>query len=115
MVEVIIAIVILAIGVLGLGGTTAYIIRQITLSDLMTERSVAFQTTVDRLQSMPYDSVGSGTDSVGIFAVEWSSVADGAQNKIVTILTRGPGLGGAAFPMNDPQVIDTFVFRILRR
>lgn len=115
MVEVIIAIVILAGGVLGLGGTTAYIVRQITLSDLMTERSVAFQTTVDRLQSLPYDSVGSGSDSVGIFAITWSSVADGAQNKIVTIVTVGPGLGGSTTPTNDPQVTDTFVFRILRR
>jgi len=115
MVEVIIAIVILAVGVLGLGGTTAYIVRQVTLSDLMTERSIAFQTIVDRLQSLPYDSVGSGTDSVGVFSIGWRSVADGAQNKIVTIVTVGPGLGGTITPTNDPQAVDTFVFRILRR
>lgn len=115
MVEVIIAIVILAVGVLGLGGTTAYIVRQVTLSDLMTERSIAFQTIVDRLQSLPYDSVGSGTDSVGVFSIGWRSVADGAQNKIVTIVTVGPGLGGTLAPTMDPQAVDTFVFRILRR
>lgn len=115
MVEVIVALVILTGGVLLFGGTTAHIVRQVTLSDLMTERSVAFQTIVDRLQSLPYDSVGSGTDSVGIFAIGWSSVADGAQNKIVTIVTVGPGLGGTLAPTMDPQAVDTFVFRILRR
>jgi len=115
LVEVVIAIVILAIGVVGLGGTTAHIVRQTTLSDLMTERSAAFQTVIDRIQSLPYDSVTSGSDSVGIFALKWSSVNDGPQNKIVTIVTVGPGLGGTTYPTNDPQVVDTFTFRVLRR
>lgn len=115
MVEVIVAIVILTVGVLGLGGTTAHIVRQITLSDLMTERAAAFQSTIDRLQSVPYDSVSTGSDSVGVFAIRWNSVADGPQNKIVTIVTVGPGLGGTAYPTNDPQAADTFRIRILRR
>lgn len=115
MIEVIIAVVILAVGVLGLGGTTGHIVRQITLSDLMTERSTAFQTVIDRLQSLPYDSVTTGADTVGVFAISWSSVPDGPQNKIVTIVTVGPGLGGTTYPMNDPQAADTFDIRILRR
>jgi prepilin-type N-terminal cleavage/methylation domain-containing protein len=115
MVEVIIAIVILAIGVLGLAGTTAYIVRNVTLSDLMTERSAAFQTVVDQLQSLPFDSVGSGTDSIGVFAVRWTSTLDGPQNKVVTIITVGPGLARSPVPSNDPQQADTFEFRVLRR
>ncbi len=115
LIEVVVGVMLLAVGVLGLGGTTAHVVRQITLSDLMTERSAAFQTTIDRLQSLPYDSVTSGADSGGIFAIRWASVADGPQNKIVTIVTTGPGLGGTAFPTNEPAVADTFQFRILRR
>ena len=114
MVEVIIAIVILAIGVLGLAGTTAYVVRNVTLSDLMTERSAAFQTIVDRVQSLPFDSVDSGSDSIGVFAVAWTSVLDGPQNKIVTIVTVGPGLARNPIPTNDPQQADTFQFRVLR-
>ncbi len=115
-VEVIIAMLILTIGVLGLAGTTGYIVRQIALSDLMTERTVAFQTVVDRLQSLPYDSVTSGTDSLGIYAVTWSSTDNGSQNKTVTIVTQGPGMSTASgAPFNDPAVIDTFTFRVLRR
>ena len=113
-VEVIIAMIILTIGVLGLAGTTAFFVNQVTQSDLMTERSTAFQTIVDRIQSMPYDSVTSGSDSVGIYAVTWSSVDNGSQNKTVTIITTGPGTRGAP-PVNDPQVVDTFSFRVLRR
>lgn len=115
LVEVVVGVLLLAIGVLGLGSTTAHVVRQVTLSDLMTERSAAFQTTIDRLQSLPYDSVTTGTDTVGVFAIEWSSVADGPQNKVVTIITTGPGLGGTNFPTHDPAAVDTFTFRVLRR
>lgn len=72
MVEVIIAIVVLAVGVLGFAGTTAYIVRQVTLADVMTERSAALQSTIERLQAMDFDSVGYGSDSVGVFGVSWS-------------------------------------------
>lgn len=115
LIEVIIAIVILTVGVLGLAGTTAYIVRNITYADLMTERAAAFQTIVDRIQSLPFDDVGSGTDSVGIFAVTWTSALDGPQNKIVEIVTVGPGVTRESAPANNPQVVDTFSFRVLRR
>jgi prepilin-type N-terminal cleavage/methylation domain-containing protein len=115
MIEVVVAMMILTIGVLGLAGTTAYIVRQITLGDLMTERSAAFQTIIDRLQSLPYDQVTSGNTTVGVFAISWTSTNDGPQNKIVRMITVGPGLGGALVPTNDPQAVDTFTFRVLRR
>jgi prepilin-type N-terminal cleavage/methylation domain-containing protein len=69
MIEVIIAITVLAVGVLGLAGTTAYIVRQVTLADVMTERTAALQTVIERVQAMPFDSVSAGSDSVGSFAV----------------------------------------------
>ena len=115
LIEVIIAMLILTIGVLGLATTTAHIVRQITLGDLMTERSVAFQTVIDRLQALPYDDVGSGTDVIGVFELRWASTPDGPQSKIVRIWTRGPGVGGQTFPTHDPVRVDSFDFRVLRR
>ena len=115
LVEVIIAIIILAVGVLGLAGSTAYIVRQITFSDLLTERSVAFQTIIDRLQSLPYDSVQNGDDSVGVFYIRWEVTPDGAQSKVVRLWTRGPGMANAPVPTNNPLHIDSFDFRVLRR
>lgn len=115
MVEVVIAIIVLAIGVLGLAGSTAYIVRQITFSDLLTERSVAFQTAIDRLQSIPYDSVVDGDDSIGVFYIRWEVTPDGPQSKIVRLWTRGPGMANAPVPTNNPQHVDSFDFRVLRR
>ncbi|MFQ5536174.1 MAG: prepilin-type N-terminal cleavage/methylation domain-containing protein [Gemmatimonadota bacterium] len=117
MVEVIIAIVILAAGVLGLAGTTAYIVRQVTLADLMTERAAALQSTIDRLQAMDFDSVSAGTDSVGVFRVRWTSVNETSQSKLVAIITYGPGLsssGANPFPVMVPNVADTFNYRVIK-
>ena len=116
MVEVIIAIIILSVGVLGLAGSTVHVVRQTNMGDLMTERSVAFQTTIDRLQSLPYDSVVPGTATIGVFELRWTVTPDGPQSKMVRIWTRGPGVGGPGSPMmNNPQKVDSFDFRVLRR
>ncbi len=118
MVELIIAIVVLAVGVLGLAGTTAYIVRQVTLADLMTERAVALQSVIEEVQATPFASIGSGADSVGAFAVSWSSAAETSQSLLVTAITVGPGLATAASspsPALGPNVADTFVFRVINR
>lgn len=116
LVEVIIAIVILAVGVLGMAGATAYIVRQITLADVMTERAVALQSAVERIQAMDYDSVDAGSDSIGVFQVSWTSVEESAQSKLVTVITTGPGLQSTdanPFPVMAPSVPDTFEYRVL--
>lgn len=114
MVEIIIAIVILAIGLLGLAGSTGYLVRTVTLADLLTERTFASQTVIDRLQSLPYANVVDGTDTIGVFAVDWEAVDDGPQSKVLTVVTVGPGLSPGGMGNLAPAVADTFVFRVLR-
>lgn len=55
LVEVMVAIIVLTIGVLGLAGTTMYLVRQTTLSELTTERSAALQSVIEELRATPYD------------------------------------------------------------
>jgi len=115
MVEVIIAIIILAVGLMGMAGTTALVVRQITLADVATERSAAVQTTLERLRALPFDSVSSGSDSVGIFLMRWSVTTVANQWKIVDLITTGPGMArGTGFPMLSASVPDTIIYRILR-
>ncbi|MEX2470613.1 MAG: prepilin-type N-terminal cleavage/methylation domain-containing protein [Gemmatimonadota bacterium] len=114
MVEIIIAIVILTMGLLGLAGSTGYLVRTVTLGDLLTERTFASQTIIDRLQSLPYANVVNGTDTIGVFAVDWDAVDDGPQSKILTVVTVGPGLSPNGMGTLAPAVADTFVFRVLR-
>ena len=91
--------------------------RQAIANLVQLYREAVIQEDIDRLQSLDYDSVDSGSDSVGVFAVSWSSTADGAQSKIVTIVTLGPGLQSqsAVAPILNSAVADTFDFRVLRR
>lgn len=116
MVEVIIAIIVLAFGLLGMAGTTALVVRQISLSDVTTERAVALQTTLESLQALPFDSVVAGADSVGIFGIRWTVPAETGQWKSVEVITSGPGLSsaGSGFPMLRGNIPDTFTYRIIR-
>jgi len=115
MIEVIIAILILAVGILGLAGTTALSVRQVNMSDIATERSVALQTTVERIRAMDFASVSTGTDSVGGYDVSWKTLPSGS-TKLVQIVWVGPGLKSVSggLPILAPEVADTFAYRIIR-
>ena len=117
MVEVIIAMVILAIGVLGMAGTTMLVVRQTTLARVMTERSLALQSVVELVQRTSFDNVATGSDSLGVFRMTWSSTSESSQSKLVRIITTGPGVKTAAgsFPMLTGNVADTFQYRVIRR
>jgi len=114
-VEVIIAVVILAVGLLGMAGATVLVVQQTAIADVATERSAALQSTIERLQAMPFDSVVTGGDSVGAYAVEWR-VGSGNRWKPVEIVTDGPGsMSREGFPRLVLSVPDTFTYRIIRK
>lgn len=117
LVELVVAVVILAIGVLGLAGTTAFVVRQVTLADVNTERTAALQAVVEQIRSTSYNSVGSGSQTVGSYAVAWSVTDSTGQTKVVQVITTGPGLNkdtSAAVPMLARNVQDTFTMIMLR-
>ena len=115
LVEVMVALIILTIGVLGLAATTMHGVRQTTLSELTTERSAALQSVIEELRATPYEKLSSGSDEVGIFKVEWT-VTQGQRTKLVNIVTVGPGLTSASgVPSLGASVIDTFAYRIMEQ
>lgn len=113
-IEVVVSTVILTFGILALAGATGQIVRQLTLADLQAERTVAFQTVVDRVQSLPFDDVLPGTLTHGVYDVSWTVVNEGGGAKLVTITTVGPGVA-AGSTTGDPRRSETFTFRVLRR
>lgn len=115
LIEVIVALVVLTMGVLGMAATTGFVVRQTTAADMRTNRTAAVQTVLERLRATPWNSLGSGSDVVGHFDVAWSSVNDGI-TKEVKLITTGPGLTTVegVGPRFSDQVADTFVYRIIR-
>ena len=105
----------LAFGLLGMGGATVVVIRQIELSDVASERSAALQASIERMRALPFDSVVNKSDSIGLYEVYWN-VTSGNQWKSVDIITTGPGLkmSPGGFPILARSVPDTFTYRVIR-
>ena len=115
LVEVIVALIVLTIGVLGLAGTTVLVVRQTTLAEVTTERSAALQSVIERLQSEDYATMSDGSETVGRFDVKWT-VTPGVRTKQVEIVTVGPGLTSASgVPALGTAVADTFQYRMMER
>ena len=110
-VELVIAIIILAFGVLGLAGTTMLVVRQVTLADVNTERAAALQAVVERLRATNTNTLTNGSQTIGSFAVSWTVTDSTALSKTVRVITTGPGLrkdSAAVVPMLGNNVQDTF-------
>ena len=76
-VEVIMALIVLAVGILGMAATTTHNVRQVTLSEATSKRAQALQTVIERVRAAGYDSVLHGSDGAGTDTTE-SNSADGA-------------------------------------
>lgn len=113
LVELMVALMILTVGMLGLAGVTAYTIQKVSVAELDTERGAALQTVVEQLRAMPLAKVADGADTVGIFEVSWS-VVDNGDYRTVEIVTVGPGMEQGAreggMPRISNAVADTFSY-----
>lgn len=118
LVELVMAVVVLAFGVVGMATTTLFITRQLTLAEVTTARVTAIQSVMERIRTTPYDSICEGTDTMGAIVVSWSEMAHMAQTKSVRIVTMGPGLvsmsEGQSTPMMSSTVADTVIYRMLK-
>lgn len=110
--EVVVAILILTIGLLGMAGTTGYVVRQTALADATTERAMALQSVVEAVRALPYGSLGSGSRTIGSYQVSWRVASSTGEASRVEVVTVGPGVSPmAGIPMLRDQVADTFFFR----
>ena len=110
-VELVIAVIILSFGVLGLAGTTALVVRQVTLADVNTERSAAQQEVIERLRATSTSQITAGSTTVGSFTVAWAVTDSTTYGRTVRVITTGPGLSkSASTPSLVNNVADTFNF-----
>lgn len=116
LVEVIVALVILAVGLLGLAATTGWVVRQTTLSEVTTDRGAALQSAVERIKATPFNNLADGSMTLGRFDVSWTVTATSQFVRDVEIVTEGPGLtsAGGGLPRLTTSVADTFNYRIVQ-
>ncbi len=118
LVELIMAVMVLAFGVVGLASTTLFITNQLTLAEVTTARAAAVQSVMERIHATPYDSLDAGGQTIGPLEISWTATVATAQNKVVRLVSVGPGLAsisaGHPTPMLSNAVADTVVYRVLR-
>ena len=116
LVEVVFAMLLMSVGLLGMAGTTTTLVHQTNISALKTHPALAMQQGIERVLALPSDSISSGSDSLGVFTVSWSMDAESDWAKTVQIVTVGPGLVSreGAPPAIQHSVPDTVDYRVLR-
>ena len=112
--EVMMALFVVAFGVLGLASTTLLITRQLTMADATTGRMIALQNVLEGIHATPFDSVGTGGDTIGPIVISWTTTST-AQSKTVNVVSVGPGLTtGPAGTMMSNAVADTVQYLLVR-
>ena len=87
LVELIIAIVILVVGVLGLASTAAVVMKQITASSMQTRAAMMAQSRLERLRSVPCAQMASGTATTNGVTETWRVTVNARTATLVDVVT----------------------------
>ena len=115
LVELVVAIIILTVGLLGLAAGTGYVIRSSEMGRVDTERAQARQSAVELIRARDFDSFAT-TDNVeiGRYDVSWvqlssaSNAAGQTTTRLIEITITGPGRGSRG---PEANVTTTFEYR----
>ena len=115
LIEVMVGMLIFAVGVLALSASTGYMGLQIRAADMRTERSVAFQQVSEQLQAAPFDDVVDLTQAnaqvIGSYLAWWDVDSLSWALKEVAVVTEGPGFIDG---QRADEVVDTLIIRLAR-
>jgi len=115
LIEVMVAMMVLAVGLLGLAAGTGWMIRTVHFGELETKRSAALQSAVESVRATGDPADGSAT--FGDYTVTWTVDTGDQHSRPVEFVVVGPGRvsgGGGGMPEVDNAVADTFNMRIMR-
>lgn len=94
LIEVLVGLVILAIGLLAIAGMQITSIRGNYFSSSLTQATILAQDRMEKLKNLPYPSLSSGSDtetvSGTIFTMQWTVVPDSPADtwKTVTVTVK---------------------------
>lgn len=118
LVEVIVAMLVLTVGLLGLAAGTGWMLRTVEMGELETTRSAALQSAVESLRAEPFGNLADGSETFGDYTVSWTLGLAGSQSQEVEFVVTGPGRVPApegGMPTLEPGVSDTFHYQLLKR
>ncbi len=87
LVELIAAILILVVGVLGLASTAAVVMRQITGSSLQTRAAIRAQSRFERLRSVSCAAAVAGTSTASGITEDWRTVMQTRSMQMIVVVS----------------------------
>ena len=116
LIEGVMSIVILTYGVLGMAGTTLYVVRQVSIAEMKTDRAAVVQSVIERVRAESFDTYRTNSDTTGAYTVKWETWAENSREKGLRVVTTGPGLVSNGGPvMMSALATDTVEYRMVRR
>lgn len=115
LVEMMVAIVVLAIGILGMAATTGYLSTRVKVAATQTDRAAAVQHAAEILRARDFNAIAdlpqANAEQVGAFRVWWKVDQPAAHLKSIEVSTRGP-----AYQANGSRsdVVQTVTIQISR-
>lgn len=100
-VEVIFALMILSFGILAMGASTGYVMRQVQASDLRSERVAAIRAASERIRGTDWDALDAAFCATAPATTDHYTVtcSVSTRNRIkrVRLITTGPGFRDGRF------------------
>jgi prepilin-type N-terminal cleavage/methylation domain-containing protein len=116
LIEVIVAMLVLTIGLLGLAAGTGYVLRTTEVARIDTNRATALQSAIESLRSVPFDDVVADTRQVGLYDISWTQISGDTNWRLMQVVVEGPGRspGGGGLQGLSVSVVDTLTYRLVR-
>ena len=116
LIEVMIALVITAICLLGLASSSVTALQMVKLADIEADRGFARQEMVETVRSTDFDDLAYSSDSVGAYKVWYVPFAHATDPdaKNVWVVTRGPGRLKGTQGQYSGSVYDTLTSLVTR-
>jgi prepilin-type N-terminal cleavage/methylation domain-containing protein len=116
LVEVVVAMLVLTVGLLGLAAGTGWVIRSVEVARIETARAAALQSGIEQVRATPFDDLANGSATVGDYEVTWTELAMTNRSRLFEFEVVGPGVGpgGGSFAPILGDVATTFEYRVMR-
>jgi prepilin-type N-terminal cleavage/methylation domain-containing protein len=114
LIEVTIATVVLAIGMLAMAASTGYVAAELRNATWNSQRGAAREQIVEELRATPFDNVVNSTSArvIGRFRLSWTVISVNNHLKRISIVAQGPSYQVGKGPIGI--VTDTAIVNMAR-
>lgn len=116
LVELLISLLILAVGIMAMATVLGYLTVQVRTAEARTERALAVEQVQEQLRGTSFNALASRprdqAESIGEYDVWWSVEPEGGNLVRVVIYSEGPGLEGSGWALSVPDSSSTSMARI---